>query len=66
MTEYEKTVKKALIDKGMSQKDLIARVEEETGLYVDSSYMSRIYRGVRAAPKVVESINRILEIKQEG
>ena len=62
-TEYGKTVKKKLIDMDKSQAWLINQVTEKTGLYMDSSYMGKIYRGENRSKKVLAAINEILGIE---
>ena len=61
--DFRKKVKCRLIDLGKPQKWLEEQITEKTGLFVDSSYLGKIYRGERNAPKVVEAIKEILEIK---
>ena len=63
--DFRKTVKYRLIDLGKSQKWLEEQVREKTGLYVDSSYLGKIYSGERNAPKVKAAICEILNIKME-
>lgn len=63
--DFRKTVKYRLIDLGKSQKWLEDQVREKTGLYVDSSYLGKIYSGERNAPKVKAAICEILNIKME-
>ena len=65
-TSYGKQVKYRLIDLGQKQEWLIQRVKEETGLYFDSSYMYKIQTGQLSSPKIIEAINKILEIDCEG
>lgn len=65
ITDYGKAVKKRLIDLDMSQVELMNKVREKTGLYVDSPYLSRIFNGQRNAPKIVAAINEILNINDE-
>lgn len=60
--EFMKEVKKRLIDLGKSQKWLEEQITEKTGLFVDSSYLGKIYKGERNAPKVVQAIREILDI----
>lgn len=38
------------------------QVREDTGLFMDSSYLHKILTGKLATPKIVESISRILSI----
>ena len=61
-TEFGKVVQKALIDREMSQSELMTAVHEDTGLCIDSSYLHRILKGKRNAPKIVASIKKILEL----
>lgn len=65
MTDFAKTVKKKLIDLGESQEWLMVQVREKTGLFIDSSYLYKIYSGKRTSPKIKEAICEILEIKEE-
>ena len=53
----------AMLKRGMKQVELIDLVKQDTGLYVDDSYMYKILHGDRSAPKVIQSICRILEIE---
>ena len=61
-TNYAKTVKKTLIDIDKSQEWLMAQVTERTGLFLDSGYLGKIFRGERNAPKIVNAINEILQL----
>ena len=56
-------VKTKLLHMGKEQKWLEKAVNEKTGLYVDSGYMYKILTGQRNAPKVVDAICEILNIK---
>ena len=63
IVEFMKKVKYRLIDLGKSQKWLENEITEKTGLFVDSSYLNKIYRGERQAPKIVKAIQEILDIQ---
>lgn len=63
VTEFEKTVKMKLLNEGKSQKWLINEVRTRTGMFCDTSYLSRIFREKRKAPKIVCAIQEILDIK---
>lgn len=65
ITDYGKEVKIRLIQRDMSQVELMDKIREKTGLYVDSPYLARIFNGQRNAPKIVEAINEILNINDE-
>lgn len=58
-------VKTELLRQGKAQKWLEKTVSERTGLYVDDSYMYKILTGQRNAPKIVDAICEILNIKHE-
>lgn len=60
--DFMKKVKYRLIDLGKSQKWLEEEVSKKTGLFVDSSYLNKIYKGERRAPKIVQAIKEILNI----
>lgn len=62
MTDFGKTVKHALIDRGKTQKWLIEQVREKTGMYFDRSYYSRITTGTYINQKMVTAIKEILHI----
>ena len=65
-SEFGLCVKTKLIQTGKSQKWLEEEITQKTGLYVDGGYMYKILTGQRNAPKVVEAICEILNIKNEG
>lgn len=62
MTEYGKKIKIALIERDMTQVELMKEINKRTGLMVDDSYMSKIKRGIRTPPRIISAINEILEI----
>lgn len=57
-------VKTELLRLGKDQKWLEQSVTEKTGLFVDSGYMYKILTGQRNAPKVVDAICELLNIKK--
>lgn len=61
-SEFGKEVKKKLVDIDQTQEWLCREVNLDTGLYIDSAYMSRILTGKLSTPKIVASINRILQL----
>lgn len=63
--DFRKKVKYRLIDLNKSQKWLEEQVREKTGLFVDSSYLNKIYSGERTAPKIRAAICEILDIKED-
>ena len=57
-------VKTELLRQGKEQKWLEEQISEKTGLFIDSGYMYKILTGKRNAPKIVEAIRKILDIKE--
>ena len=62
LTDFGLCVKTELLRRGMEQKELEKNITERTGLYVDTSYLSKIFTGQRNAPKVVQAIRDILDL----
>ena len=62
-SDFGLSVKTELLKNGRTQKWLEEEITKRTGLYVDSGYMHKILTGQRNAPKIVESICDILNIK---
>lgn len=60
--DFKKTVKKKLIDLDRTQEWLQSEITKRTGLYIDSSYFSKIMRGENKSPKIVTAIKEILEL----
>lgn len=63
-TDFGLCVKTKLLRIGKEQKWLEEEIAKETGLYTDSSYLYKILTGQRNAPKIVEAIRKILDIKE--
>lgn len=63
-TDFGLCVKTELLRRGKEQKWLEEQISTVTGLFVDSSYLYKILTGQRNAPKVVEAIRNILDIKE--
>lgn len=62
LTDFGLRVKTELLKRGKTQKWLEQRIREETGLYMDSSYLLKIFTGQRNANRVVTAIKEILDI----
>lgn len=62
-SEFGIEVKLQLLKRGMKQNELIEKVNEDTGLYFDDSYLYKILKGERSPNKIVQSICKILEIE---
>ena len=65
ITEFGKKIKIALIGIEKPQTWLIDRVREETGLYFDDSYLSKIINGTLRTPKITAAICDILGITND-
>ena len=65
MTDFDKKVKRALLDKDKNQKWLIEEVRNNTGLYFDRSYYCKIVNGEIKNPKIINAICEVLEIALE-
>lgn len=61
---FGKRVKIRLIEIEKSQRWLIDEITKRTGLFVDSSYLCKIFNGERNAPRVVQAIREILDIPE--
>ena len=62
ITDFGKSVKFALINEGKTLTWLSEEVTKKTGLYLDSSYMSKILTGQKNPKKIIDAIKEILEI----
>lgn len=58
-------MKHALIDRGMTQQELIAEVRERTGMYLDNAYLGLIFNSNRRPIRIVSAIEDILEIRDD-
>ncbi|MCI1966315.1 MAG: XRE family transcriptional regulator [Oscillospiraceae bacterium] len=66
LCELGQKIEIALIKLNRPNTWLIARVTEDTGLYFDRSYLHKVKTGQIATPSIVESICKILKIKDEN
>lgn len=64
-TDFGLEVKIELLRRGMKQDALIEEIKKR-GLFCDSSYLSKIFRGERNAPKIVDAIRNILDFPEDG
>ena len=64
-SDFGLSVKVKLLQIGKDQKWLEEAVSEKTGLYVDNSYLYKIFTGQRNAPKIVAAIKEILNIEEK-
>ena len=61
-TPFGLCVKTELLRRGKTQTWLVRQIGDDTGLFVDDSYLYKILTGQRNAPKIVQAIRDILEI----
>lgn len=57
-------VKKALLDRGMKNKDLVEIVNNELGYKIDVSYLNKILDGTRNSEKIVSVVCAELGLKK--
>ena len=62
VTDFGVSVKTKLLLCGKTQQWLQEEVSKRTGLFVDGSYLCKIFTGERNAPKIVQAIKDVLEI----
>ena len=65
MTDFEKKIKMALLERGLNQKWLIEEVTRRTGLYFDRSYLCKIVSGENRNSKIIDAINEILGLDKK-
>ena len=63
--EFKLAVKHRLIDKEMTQADMIRAVREKTGMFLDTSYLNKIYKGQKRSKKIIEAIREVLDLPTE-
>lgn len=59
--EFGKNVKKKLVDIEQTQEWLIEQVGKDTGMFIDSGYLQKIFSGKRHPAKIISSIQKILK-----
>lgn len=71
VTDFAKAVKHRLIDLDKTQEWLMQEIRKRTvsddkpnGMYIDTYYLQKIFRGERQAKKIVSVICEILEIEE--
>lgn len=63
LCEFGVEVKTKLIEINKNQTWLIEEVRKETGMYVDTGYLNKIFTGKRKAPKIRDAITKILAME---
>lgn len=64
MGQYEFACKLRLLELNMTQRELIEKTKEKTGLYVDSSVISKLFRGEYVSPKIRDAIEDIIGLAE--
>ena len=64
LTTFGLCVKTELLKKGMTQEELVTRVKEDTGMFLDNGYLYKILTGNRSPEKIISSIKKILEMEE--
>ena len=65
LTTFGLCVKTELLKKGMTQEELVTRVKEDTGMFLDNGYLYKILTGNRSPEKIISSIKKILEMEEQ-
>lgn len=65
-TNFGKAVKKALIDLDKPAAWLVTQVREQTGMYFDAPYLSKLLTGKLQSPRLIQAICRILQLNEAG
>ena len=63
-TPFGLCVKTELLRRGKTQTWLMQRIGEDTGLFMDDSYLYKILTGQRNGVKIVQAIRNILDIPE--
>ena len=48
-----------------TQADMIRAVREKTGMFLDTSYLNKIYKGQKHSKKIIEAIREVLDLPTE-
>ena len=65
LTTFGLCVKTEPLKKGMTQEELVTRVKEDTGMFLDNGYLYKILTGNRSPEKIISSIKKILEMEEK-
>lgn len=60
--EFKSAVKHRLIDLDITQAEMIRRVREKTGMFLDTSYLHKLYTGEKRSARMLQAIMEILEL----
>ncbi len=62
LTNFGLQVRTELLRRGLDMTWLAKEAQQMTGLYVDRSYLYKIFTGTRKAPKITRAICKLLNI----
>lgn len=62
--EFRLAVKHRLLDLDMTQDEMIERVREKTGMYLDRSYLHKLFTGSRRSKKIFQAIREVLDLPE--
>lgn len=62
ITDYGRRVKIELVKRDWTLTQLAELVSKDTGLFCNQSYLWAIFTGQREPPRIIASINKILQI----
>lgn len=65
LTSFGIEVRKRMLDRNITQAELVELVREGTGMYLDAPYLRKILTGQCNAPVIVAAIRKVLEIEEE-
>lgn len=63
--EFKKAVQHRLVDMGKTQVWLMEEVRSRTGLFIDRSYLSKIFNGKKKSKHIIAAIREILDLPEE-
>lgn len=61
-TPFGLAVKTKLLNPPRTQEWLVCEINKDTGMNVDSAYVSKILKGIRNSERVASSIRKILDL----
>lgn len=63
MSSFGKEVRVKLLEIERTNKWLAEEVNKKTGLFCDSAYLSKVLKGDRNPPRIIEAIQEILNME---
>lgn len=65
LTSFGIEVRKRMLDRNITQTELIEIVRKETGMFLDAPYLRKLLIGQCNAPTILAAIRKVLEIEEE-